>query len=327
MGDAPTRSVRVLIAIAVLSAAGLATWLILRRHGGSNDELFTGYVVSDNLYLSSPVAGTLISVAVRRGQRVAAGDSLFRVDPTVRAAQAEQARELITINEKQMEQQQSGLEGARAELAAAQADAAFYGVQVERLTAARNEERGSVAQLDLEQAQASRDSATHRRDAAAVQVETALAAIAASSARVQQARSGLAAAQRELDELSPSAPSAGRIEEVMFKPGESVPANVPIVSIVPDGEVKVRFYVPQSLISSYKPGKTVAIAFDGGRSGITADVEFVASEPEYTPPVIYSLDARQKLMFLVEAIPSDPGALVPGQPIDVAPTTDHLPQR
>jgi HlyD family secretion protein len=113
----------------------------------------------------------------------------------------------------------------------------------------------------------------------------------------------------------------------MFKPGETVPANVPVVSIVPDGEVKVRFYVPQARVAAYKPGRKVAIACDGCASGMTATVAFVASEPEFTPPVIYSLDARQKLVFMVEAVPSEPRALAPGQPIDVAPAAGDLPKR
>jgi HlyD family secretion protein len=111
----------------------------------------------------------------------------------------------------------------------------------------------------------------------------------------------------------------------MFKAGETVPANVPVVSIVPDGEVKVRFYVPQALVNAYKPGRKVAIGCDGCAAGLTATVNFVASEPEFTPPVIYSLDARQKLVFMVEAVPSNARALVSGQPIDVAPGAGDLP--
>jgi HlyD family secretion protein len=102
---------------------------------------------------------------------------------------------------------------------------------------------------------------------------------------------------------------------------------VPVVSIVPDGEVKVRFYVPQAVVSAYQPGRSVAIACDGCAANMTATVDFVATRPEYTPPVIYSLDARQKLVFLVEAVPSDPRALVPGQPMDVAATATDLPKR
>lgn len=72
-------------------------------------------------------------------------------------------------------------------------------------------------------------------------------------------------------------------------------------------------------MSAYPPGATVAIACDGCASGMTARVNYVASRPEYTPPIIYSLTARDKLVFLVEAAPSAPRALTPGQPIDVTP--------
>ena len=113
----------------------------------------------------------------------------------------------------------------------------------------------------------------------------------------------------------------------MFKQGESVPANAPVVTIVPDGEVKVRFYVAEALVHGYPPGRKVAIACDGCASGMTATVDFVATRPEYTPPIIYSLDARQKLVYMVEAVPSDPNALVPGQPMDVAPTASDLRRR
>jgi HlyD family secretion protein len=113
----------------------------------------------------------------------------------------------------------------------------------------------------------------------------------------------------------------------MFKQGESVSANAAVVTIVPDGEVKVRFYVPEALVAGYKPGRKVAIGCDGCAAGMTATVEFVASRPEYTPPIIYSLDARQKLVYLVEALPSDANALVPGQPMDVGASAGDLERR
>jgi HlyD family secretion protein len=198
---------------------------------------------------------------------------------------------------------------------------------LKRLTAAQAEKPGSVAQLDIDQTRAAYEAALRRADAARAQLGSASAAIAVARAQVRGSEAGLTSARRQLSELAPVAPAAGRIEDVMFKPGETVPANVPVVSIVPDGEVKVRFYVPQALVGAYKPGRKVAIACDGCAAGMSATVDFVASEPEYTPPVIYSLDARQKLDFMVEAVPSSPRALVPGQPIDVAPGADDLPTR
>ncbi|KAK0350483.1 hypothetical protein LTR94_028848, partial [Friedmanniomyces endolithicus] len=262
-----------------------------------------------------------------RGQRVAAGDALFRIDPTVRAAETEQARAAIATNEAQVSQQQANLARARSDLAAAQADADRAGAEYRRLAAAQREKPGSVAQLDLDQARASYDGALRKRDAARTQIGSATGAIDAALAQVRQSQAGLTSAERQLDDLAPVAPAAGRVEDVMFRRGESVTPNAPVVSIVPDGQVKVRFYVSQALVSRYQPGRKVVISCDGCPAGMTAIVEFVANEPEYTPPVIYSLDAREKLVFLVEALPKDPRKLLPGQPVDVAPSASDLPAR
>lgn len=314
------------LAAGLVIVLAVAAWLLLGFGRFGNGEHFTGYVVSDDVYMTSPVAGTLVHVAVQRGQRVAVGAPLFSVDPTVRAAQTEQARAGIAANRSEVAQRQSALRRARADLAAAQGDADRAGSDLRRLTAAQHDKAGSVAQIEIDRARAAHDSAIARRDAARTELASAAAEIAAADARVREARAGLTSAQSQLGDLAPVAPVAGRIEDVMFKQGESVSPNVPVVSIVPDGEVKVRFYVPQSRVNAYRPGRRVAIACDGCASGMTAQVAFVASEPEYTPPIIYSLDARQKLVFMVEARPSDPARLIPGQPIDVAPTAGDLPE-
>ena len=72
-----------------------------------------------------------------------------------------------------------------------------------------------------------------------------------------------------------------------------------------------------STIDRFRPGTAVALSCDGCATGLVGKVQFVASRPEYTPPVIYSLEARDKLVFMVEALPSQPRQLVPGQPMDV----------
>jgi HlyD family secretion protein len=307
----------------VLAAAGLV-WFFVSQHDREGGAVFTGYVVSDDVYMASPVSGTLVAVAVRRGERVAPGQLLFRVDPTVRTAQADQARAQIAGSQAQVAQQQGALAQAKSNLAAAQADADRNGVEARRLAGAQREKPGSVAQLQLDQARAAYQAALDKRDAARAQLKSAAAAVAASRAQVRQAEAGLTSAQRQLSDLAPVAPSAGRVDDIMFKPGESVAVNALVVSIVPDGEVKVRFYVPEAQVNAFRPGRRVAIACDGCAAGMTATVDFVASRPEYTPPVIYSLDARQKLVFMVEALPSDARALVPGQPMDVAPDARDL---
>jgi HlyD family secretion protein len=324
--DAPKKRspIRLVAVVAVVAAVGVGGWLLLRSRAHKSDQAFTGYVVSDNVYMTSPIGGTLTAVTVKRGDRVAAGQPLFRIDPTVRAAETDQARAQISGSQAQVAQQQSAQARARSDVAAAQADADRSGAEVKRLSAAQREKPGSVAQLQLDQAQAAYKAALDKRDSARAGLQSASAAIDAARAQVRQSQAGLTSAQRQLNDLAPVAPSAGRVEDVMFKPGESVGPNAPVVSIVPDGEVKVRFYVSEALVNGYKPGRQVALACDGCASGMTATVDFVATRPEYTPPVIYSLDARQKLVFMIEAIPSNPRARVPGQPMDVGASAADL---
>jgi HlyD family secretion protein len=325
-GGGKSRLPFIIAGVVVVVVVALLWWL-LRPKDRTPDERFTGYVVSDNVNMASPIAGTLSSVAVKRGQRVAAGDPLFSIDATVRGAQAEQARAQISAGLAQVAQQRAAIERARADLASSEAEARRAGAEVRRLQAAQREKAGAVAQLDLEKAEATYRGASSQRDAARAQVASAQGALAAAQAQVDEARAGLTSAQRQVSDLAPVAPRAGRIDDIMYKAGESVGADAPIVTIVPDDEIKVRFYVPQSQVNGFKPGRRVAIACDGCATGMTAVVDFVASRPEYTPPIIYSLDARQKLVFMVEAQPSDPRALVPGQPMDVAGTASALKTR
>ena len=321
---APSQSRRIrrgppkLLIIIIAAALLLVAWLLF-RNGESSEARFTGYVVTDNLYLASPVAGRIAWIGAREGDEVASGTPLFRIDPTERAAQVDQARAQVNATSAQTAERRAALGRARANLAAAEVEADRIGTEVARLSRAQSEEPGSVAALDLDQARAAHRTALRRRDAARTEVAAADAAIRAASAEVDRSRAGVAQAQANLTELSPMAPTAARVESVMYQTGEWAAANAPVISLVPLGEVKVRFYVPQGLVSDYRPGKRVAVACDGCRDGMTAKIEFVSSRPEYTPPVIYSLEARDKLVFMVEAVPSDPRLLVPGQPIDVTP--------
>jgi HlyD family secretion protein len=120
---------------------------------------------------------------------------------------------------------------------------------------------------------------------------------------------------------------ARKIQEVYYRPGEMVPAGRPVVSILPPGNIKVRFYVPETVLHSIDYGDTVKIGCDGCAGDLTARISFIAEQSEFTPPVIYSLEERSKLVYLIEAIPEKPGALRVGQPVDVSiPPQEHTAQ-
>ena len=113
-------------------------------------------------------------------------------------------------------------------------------------------------------------------------------------------------------------PVGGTIQEVYFRVGEMVEPGRPIVSIVPPGNVKVRFFVPQANLPSIHIGDRVLIHCDGCLADLFARVRFISTQAEFTPPVIYSLEERARLVFRVEAIPEHPEDVRVGQPASVA---------
>jgi HlyD family secretion protein len=138
---------------------------------------------------------------------------------------------------------------------------------------------------------------------------------ALSALRVAEAR--VNTSQTRLARRKGFAPIAGTIQQIYFREGEMVQAQRPVLSIMPPGNMKIRFFVPETELPKLAIGDEVKVSCDNCAADLTAKIYFIATSAEYTPPVIYSLDERNKLVYLVQARPSRPDALRVGQPISV----------
>lgn len=138
---------------------------------------------------------------------------------------------------------------------------------------------------------------------------------AVSALRVAEAR--VNTSQTKLARRRMASPVAGTIQQIYYREGETVPAQRPVVSILPPGNMKVRFYVPEPALPKLKVGDEVRVTCDGCANDLTAKIYFIATTAEYTPPVIYSLDERSKLVYLIQARPNRPDSLRVGQPVSV----------
>jgi HlyD family secretion protein len=138
---------------------------------------------------------------------------------------------------------------------------------------------------------------------------------AVSALRVAEAR--VNTSQTRLTRRSAFAPVAGTIQQIYFREGEMVAAQRPVVSIMPPGNMKLRFFVPETELPKLALGDEVKVTCDNCAADLTAKIYFIATMAEYTPPVIYSLDERNKLVYLIQARPSRPDSLRVGQPISV----------
>jgi HlyD family secretion protein len=134
---------------------------------------------------------------------------------------------------------------------------------------------------------------------------------------LREAEARLNSARTRLARRKVASPVAGTVQQIYFRPGELVTAGRPIVALLPPGNVKVRFYVPEGVLPKIAIGDLVRVRCDGCPEGLSARISFIARSAEYTPPVIYSLEERAKLVFLVEARPEQAERLRVGQPVSV----------
>jgi HlyD family secretion protein len=145
-------------------------------------------------------------------------------------------------------------------------------------------------------------------------------------AALRTAQARLNSAQTRLARRKVASPVSGSVQQIYYRAGELVPAGKPIVALLPPGNLKVRFFVNEATLPKLKIGEPVSIGCDGCASGIVAKVSFIARSSEFTPPVIYSLEERAKLVFLIEARPERPELLRVGQPVSVSlPPQDKAP--
>jgi len=307
-----------IIALAVVSVAAL---LVLAWRGfaprAEDADVLSGYVEGDSLYLAAPVAAEVSSLSVRDGDHVAPGATLFTIDPKPLRARRDAAAAELGQARAEAQTARAGLGQQKANLLAANAQAANAAREARRAQALA---AGGVASTqDLERAQTAARDTDAARQAAGQLVAAANAQAAASEAAVARAGAALAEAQSRLEQLSLRAPAAGRIERTYLQPGEWAAANQPVLSLIPDDRLKLRFFVPEREVSLYRVGRRVQFGCDACRAGRGATIAYVSPRPEYTPPVIYSRKARDRLVFLVEARPDQPEDLNPGQPVDVTP--------
>ncbi len=300
---------------------------------------WNGYVELDYVYAAAPGAGRIERLAVEEGDRVNAGDVLFVLEASQQQAQYDAAAARAKAAAAQVKAAAATLAnlrtGARPEelqvtrAALAQAEANLELAQQNFSRTQDLFEGGNVPRSQLDQAQASLDAA----NASVVQLEAQLAVaqlparddqIAAAEASLAAAESTAAAAAADaatskamLDNRTIVAPEGGRIERLYFAEGEVAAAGAPVISIAGEDALKVKFYVSEADRPDVHLGDVVSVSCDGCASGLTATIDHFASDPQFTPPIIYSRDERSRLVFLTEAVMDEENAVRPGQPVSI----------
>jgi HlyD family secretion protein len=319
--------VRLAVIVMVILVAGIG-WLWWSQQSNNAPPAWQGYVEADYVKVAPVQQGLLTAISVARGDQIAKGAALFTQDDTAERAARDQAARQLSQAEQQLANLETGgkpteVTQAGANLADARANLARAERDLQRDEALLR--RGYATAQSVDQRRADHRSAEAKVQAAEAALAQAKAPmgrqreIEAQRAAVAAARAAVAMAQWRLDQRTVTAPVSGHVADVLAQPGETMAAGAPVVSILAPENIFVRFFVPETALSSLHRGEPVAFACDGCPSGFVGTISYISPTAEYTPPLIYSESTRAKLVYRIEARPRlDQAALFnPGQPMDV----------
>lgn len=251
----------------------LFTMLFLCSCAPADDEArINGYIEGEYVSVAPSAGGVLDKVYVVKGQTVEKGSRLFTVDGAVWRAKLAQA--------------ESGVQEARARLAQSRALQTNAEQEFRRARQLLKTQNASQAAFD------SKESALKNAKAKTTEAESA----------VSSAEQNLILLREQAARQDALSAVGGTVSDVYFRTGEFVSAGTAVVSILPPENVKVRFFVPETTFARLRYKQRVFVSCDNGGREFPAEISYLASAAEYTPPVIYSTESRQKLVFMVEAV-------------------------
>jgi HlyD family secretion protein len=296
--------------------------------GQSHPGRVQGYVEGEFVYVASPRAGTLETLSVNRGNQVKPGDPLFTLESAPeKDALAEAQRRLgearASLADSRKGRRETEIQSLQAQIQQAQAALEFSTAELERQEKL-SRVAGAGATADLDKARATRGqdaarSAQMEADLATARLGSREDVVVALEANVAALEAAEARSRWDLDQKSRVAPQAGVVFDTLYRPGEWVEAGRPVVALLPPQNIKVRAFVPETVIGVLHLGDPVTVIVDGVAGAFSGTISFKSPQAEYTPPVIYSNESRGKLVFMIEVVfdPKSAAQLHPGQPVDV----------
>jgi HlyD family secretion protein len=311
----------------LLAASALSVPLLVSC-SNSNNDVVQGYIEGDYTYIASAESGNVNDLLVARGDAVELGDTLVTLDnqpqgDQLAQAQAQLASSQATLHDMTLGERPEEIEQIQANVEAMQAATIYYKSEAERYQNLSTQDYATKSDYD---------EAIYQYGVSSAKLKGYEAQLALS---YQGQREGQVEAQEEMVQANVAnvaiaqwgeaqktlvSPVSGIVNDTYYVNGEWVNAGQAIASVLSPENVYIVFFLSQEIIGGVKVGDEVSFQCDGCKNPAQATINYIANQVEYTPPVIYSEDMRDKLVFEVQASTAKKKALDfhPGQPVDVS---------
>ena len=292
---------------------------------GKPEPQVLGTLEWDRISVPAPVAERIVRIDVREGQQVAAGAPLLHLEAIRSQAQLDTAQAQLQQRRDVLAELQAGprvedIAQARANLSAAQAQAANASAYYRRLQPLG--QRKLVAAAEVDRARAALGLAQGQVHAAQAALDelrhgTRPEQVAQGQAATDAAQAQATLQAANLGKLTVVAPRAGRVDSLPYRLGDQATVGAPLVILLVGDAPYARVYVPERMRAGIKPGQSATVYVDGRPSGFPAHVRMIRSEPVFTPYYALSGDEVERLSYLAEIVFDRPADLPAGVPVHV----------
>lgn len=286
---------------------------------------FQGYVEGENSYLASPYSGILEKLLVSRGEQVKRGQILFQLDTEPQALQIQQSSSNLLqaknlLKDLQQPRRLPEIEAIEAQIEQTTAQIELAQIRVSRVQEllkrnAIDKDSVDAAIANLKEQQQLK--AQYESNLKLAQLGSRDYLITAQEAAVNSLTAKVAEAKWELAQKTIFAPNDGYIYDTYFREGEFVPAQQVVLSLLPPEHVRIEFFIPLSLLNSIHRGQEISFLCYYCKEKSKATITYISPEAEFIPPLVYSRDNTEKLVFRIKARIHEPNQFKPGEPVTV----------
>jgi len=308
-----------IIAAVVLAALLLAVviWHFTRARAGEALVLY-GNVDIRQVSLAFDNSDRVKEMRVEEGDKVKAGQILATLDTRTLQLQAQQARAQVAAQQQVLLRLRNGsrpeeIAQARAQVAAARADAEFAAQQLERLQTIAGTTAGrGISRQDMENAQSRLSVARAQLDSQSKALRLAVIGprkedIAQAEAQLQMARADLALLEHRIELSQLVAPSNAVVRSRLLEPGDMASPQRPAYALAITSPKWIRAYAGETELGRIKPGMAASVTTDTfPDQPIAGHVGFISSVAEFTPKSVQTEELRTSLVYEVRVFVDDP---------------------
>jgi HlyD family secretion protein len=299
----------------------------------------SGHVEATETRLAPEVGGRILTLTVKEGDRVQAGQTVLTLDTRdvhlaidrVKAEQAAAEAQLRLVQAgarvEDIRQAQAQVETARADVSAAKSELQAAEQDLERFDTLLKNNSGSRKQRD--DAATRRDVAKERVSSSESRVRTAEEALAklragarreevdAARARVGTVTAQLAPLEKTIADATLQSPVAGLVTEKLVEVGEIIAPRAPALVVVDLDHAWADVFVPEPTVPQIKIGQPATVFTDAGGSGIAGTISYISPKAEFTPRNVQTAEERSKLVYRVRiSVDNKDGVLKQGMPVE-----------